>query len=66
MCRLAAAAVAAAAVHNQPLDSAVVTVTKKEEEKDIPPIFQIVYLPELDKSLCLIVDTASPHLHLSI
>ena len=37
-----------------------VTVTKKEEEKDIPPIFQIVYLPELDKRLRLIVDTASP------
>ena len=51
---------ATAAVHNQPLESAVVTVNKKEEVQDIPPAFQTLYLPQLDKRLRLIVDTASP------
>jgi len=36
---------ATAAVHNEPLQSAVVTVNKKDEDQDIPPIFQTVYLP---------------------
>jgi len=51
---------ATAAVHNEPLESAVVTVNKKDEDQDIPPIFETVYLPQLDKCLHLIVDTASP------
>jgi len=51
---------ATAAVYNEPLESAVVTVNKKGEDQDIYPIFQTVYLPQLDKHLCLIVDTASP------
>jgi len=40
--------------------AAVVTVNKKDEDQDIPPIFQTVYLPQLDKHLHLIVNTASP------
>ena len=55
VCRLATAA-----VHNQPLESAVVTVNKSRGDQDIPPAFQVVYLPQLDKRLQLIVDTASP------
>ena len=51
---------AIAAVHNQPLESAAVTVNKSRGDQDIHPAFQIAYLPQLDKRLQLIVDTASP------
>ena len=51
---------ATAAVHNHPLESAVVIVNKSRGDQDIPPAFQVVYLPQLDKRLRLIVDTASP------
>ena len=47
---------ATAAVHNQPLESVVVTINKSRGDQDIPPAFQIVYLPQLDKRLWLIVD----------
>ena len=39
------------AVYNQPLESAVFTIDKKN--------FQIVYLPQLDKYLHVLVDTVS-------
>ena len=46
----------------QPLDSAVITINKTADSDDrhIPPVFQTIYLPELDKRLRLVIDTASP------
>ena len=49
-------------IPEQPLDSAVITINKTADSDDrhIPPVFQTVYLPELDKRLRLVIDTASP------
>ena len=49
-------------IPEQPLDSAVIAVNKTADSDDrhIPPVFQTVYLPELDKHLRLVIDTASP------
>ena len=49
-------------IPEQSLDSAVITVNKTadSDNKHIPPVFQTVYLPELDKRLGLVIDTASP------
>ena len=41
-------------------DSAVVTLSPSQETTDIPPIFQIVNLPEFSRKLRLVVDSASP------
>ena len=50
----------AAMTYNQQPESAVVTVSRTEEEQFIPPAYQTLYLPDLDKHLRLMVDTASP------
>ena len=50
----------AAMRYNQQPESAVVTVSRTEEEKFIPPAYQTLYLPDLDKHLRLMVDTTSP------
>ena len=43
-----------------PPESAVVTINKTQEEQFIPPMYHILYLPQLDKRLRLMIDTASP------
>ena len=51
----------AVVTYNQPPpESAVVTINKTQEEQFIPPMYHILYLPQLDKCLCLMIDTASP------
>ena len=66
LCHIAKVCRSTAAVQEvipeQPLDSAVITIGKTADSDDrhIPPIFQTVYLPELDKRLRLVIDTASP------
>ena len=49
-------------IPEQSLDSTVITINKTadSDDKHIPPVFQTVYLPELDKCLRLVIDTASP------
>ena len=47
-------------VYNQTPESAVVTVSRTQEEQFIPPVYHIFYLPQVDKRLRLMVDTASP------
>ena len=42
------------------VESAVVTVSPAESVSDIPPVFQIVDLPEFSRKLRLVVDSASP------
>ena len=42
------------------VESAVVTVSPAESVSDIPPVFQIVDLPEFSRKLKLVVDSASP------
>ena len=54
MCRAPTATV----VHNHTPESAV--VKNKQVEQSIPPVYHILYLPQLDKHLRLMVDTASP------
>ena len=56
VCRSSTAVV----VYNQTLESAVVTVRRTQEEQFIPPVYHILYLPQMDKRLRLMVDTASP------
>ena len=56
MCRSPAAVV----VHNHMSESAVVTLKNKQDEQFIPPVYHVLYLPQLDKRLRLMVDTASP------
>ena len=43
-------------------ESAVVTISQnsKQLQVDIPPMFQILHLPQMQKRLCLMVDSASP------
>jgi len=41
-------------------DSAVVPLTNPKQENSIPPMFQILQLPEFERQLKLIVDSASP------
>ena len=43
-----------------PPESAVVTINKTQEEQFIPPMYHTLYLPQLDKRLRLMIDTASP------
>ena len=43
-----------------PPESAVVTINKTQEEQFVPPMYHILYLPQLDKRLRLMIDTASP------
>ena len=45
--------------YNQQPESAVATVSKAKEEQFIPPAYQTLYLPDMDKHLQLMVDTAS-------
>ena len=42
------------------VESAVVTVSPAESVSDIPPVFQIVDLPEFSRKLKLVVNSASP------
>ena len=42
------------------VESAVITVSPTENVSDIPPVFQIVDLPEFSRKLKLVVDSASP------
>ena len=42
------------------LESSVITVSPAENVSDIPPVFQIVDLPEFSRKLSLVVDSASP------
>ena len=51
---------AAVVVHNHMSESAVVTLKNKQDEQFIPPVYHVLYLPQLDKRLRLMVDTASP------
>ena len=51
----------AVVTYNQPPpESAVVTINKTQEEQFVPPMYHILYLPQLDKRLRLMIDTASP------
>ena len=42
---------AAAVVHNHTSESAVVTLKNKQDEQFIPPVYHVLYLPQLDKRL---------------
>ena len=44
----------------QPDESAVVPISSKQHQIDIPPMFQILQLPKMQKRLRLMVDSASP------
>ena len=45
-------------IPEQSLDSTI-NKTADSDDKHIPPVFQTVYLPELDKCLRLVIDTTS-------
>lgn len=56
VCRSSTAVV----MYNQTPESAVVTVSKTQEEQFIPPVYHTFYLLQIDKRIHLMVDTASP------
>ena len=58
VCQSSAVIVSTHSSHS--LESAVVTVSPAEQVNDIPPVFQIVTLPDFSKKLRLVVDSASP------
>ena len=58
VCQSSAVIVSTHSSHS--LESAVVTVSPAEQVNDIPPVFQIVNLPDFSKKLRLVVDSASP------
>ena len=58
ICHSSTAVIQSNSAHS--LESAVVTLCPSQEVNDIPPIFQMVHLPEFSRKLKLIVDSASP------